>query len=87
LVLQPFEDVGDGTSIVVAAGRGCVYPALSAQMHPDPDLPGELWHDIRSKVEPFQNDYLMVLGKEAVMQVQNQHAWLFHQFGYRIVPM
>ena len=56
-------------------------------MHPDPDLPGGLWHDIRSKVEPFQNDYLMVLGKEAVMQVQNQHAWLFHQFGYRIVPM
>ena len=56
-------------------------------MHPDPDLPGGLWHDIRSKVEAFQNDYLTVLGKEAVIQVQNQHAWFFNQFGYRVVPM
>jgi len=44
-------------------------------------------HDIRPKVEAFQNDYLTVLGKEAVIQVQNQHAWFFNQFGYRVVPM
>jgi sulfotransferase len=44
-------------------------------------------HDIRPRVEAYQNDYLNVLGKEVVMQVQHQHAWYLNQFGYRIVPM
>jgi sulfotransferase len=44
-------------------------------------------HEIRPKVEPFRNDYLTTLGREAVMAVQNQHSWYFNQFGYRIVPM
>jgi sulfotransferase len=44
-------------------------------------------HDIRPKVEPFQNDYLTVLGKETVMQIQNQHGWYLNQFGYRCVPV
>ena len=44
-------------------------------------------HEIRPKVEPFQNDYLNVLGREAVMQVRNQQAWYFMQFGYRLAPV
>jgi sulfotransferase len=44
-------------------------------------------HQIRPKVEPFQNDYLQILGKDAVIQVQNQHSWYFNQFGYRLAPL
>ena len=44
-------------------------------------------HEIRPKVEPYRNDYLNILGKDAVMQVQNQYGWFFNLFGYRIVPM
>jgi hypothetical protein len=36
--------------------------------------------------EPFQNDYLAMLGREAVMQVQSLHAY-FMQFGYRLAPV
>jgi len=43
--------------------------------------------EIRPNVEPFQNDYLNALGREAVMQVQSQHAWYFMQFGYRLAPV
>ncbi len=44
-------------------------------------------HEIRPKVEPYRNDYLGVLGREAVMTVQSQHAWYFAQFGYRLAPV
>jgi sulfotransferase len=44
-------------------------------------------HEIRAKVEPSQNDYMQVLGREAVMQVQNQHAWYFARFDYRLAPV
>jgi sulfotransferase len=44
-------------------------------------------HEIRPKVEPYYNDYMTVLGREAVMAVQNQHSWYFNQFGYRIVAI
>jgi sulfotransferase len=44
-------------------------------------------HEIRPKVEPYRNDYLTVLGRETVMQVQAQYAWYFNQFGYRLAPV
>ncbi len=44
-------------------------------------------HEIRPKVEPFRNDYLATLGRDAVMQIQSQHGWYFTQFGYRVVPV
>jgi sulfotransferase len=44
-------------------------------------------HDIRPKVEPFQNDYLTILGRETVMHVQSQYAWYFAHFGYRMAPV
>ena len=44
-------------------------------------------HEIRPKVEAFRNDCLNTLGREAVMQVQSQHAWYFMQFGYRLAPV
>ena len=44
-------------------------------------------HEIRPKVEPSQNDYLITLGREAVMHVQSQHAWYFNTFGYRLAPV
>ena len=44
-------------------------------------------HEIRPKVEAYYNDYMTVLGREAVMAVQSQFSWYFNQFGYRIVPM
>lgn len=39
---QPFEYLSDGTSILVAVRAGDVDTPFSAQMHPDPDLPGPL---------------------------------------------
>ena len=39
-------------------------------------------HDIRSKVEPLPNDYISVLGKDAVRFIQNNYAWYFTLFGY-----
>ena len=39
-------------------------------------------HDIRSKVEPVQNDYLEVLGRDAVHYLQTNCAWYFKRFGY-----
>ncbi len=44
-------------------------------------------HEIRPKVELRPNDYLSVLGREAVMLAQSQHGWYFNQFGYRIFPV
>jgi len=39
-------------------------------------------HDIRPKVEPITNDYLSILGKDAVRFVQNNYGWYFSLFGY-----
>ena len=39
-------------------------------------------HEIRSKVEPLQSDYLDVLGRDAVRHLQQQYAWYFQLFGY-----
>jgi sulfotransferase len=44
-------------------------------------------HEIRSQVEPLQNDYLAVLGKDAVRFVQTNLAWYFSIFGYPINPI
>jgi hypothetical protein len=30
---------------------------------------------------------MQILGREAVMQVQNQHAWYFARFDYRLAPV
>ena len=44
-------------------------------------------HDIRSKVEPLTKDYMTVLGRDAVLAVQNNFAWYFTLFGYPIAPV
>jgi len=44
-------------------------------------------HNIRAKVEPSTKDYLSVLGRDAVLAVQNSFAWYFNLFGYPIAPV
>jgi sulfotransferase len=39
-------------------------------------------HQIRPKVEPLKNDFLEVLGKDAVQHVEKHWAWYFQHFGY-----
>jgi sulfotransferase len=41
-------------------------------------------HQIRAAVEPLPNDYLDVLGRDAVRHVQTQYAWYFQLFGYPV---
>jgi len=41
-------------------------------------------HAIRPKVEPLTNDYLSVLGPDAVRFVQSNFAWYFSLFGYQV---
>lgn len=40
-------------------------------------------HEIRPKVEPLPNDYLSIIGKDAVRFVQTHYTWYFTQFGYQ----
>jgi sulfotransferase len=47
-----------------------------------PDL-----HEIRSKVELQNNDFMSVLGKDAVRFVQSNFGWYFNLFGYSISPL
>ncbi len=44
-------------------------------------------HEIRPQVKPLQNDYLDVLGRDAIHFVQTNYAWYFTLFGYRTNPM
>lgn len=44
-------------------------------------------HEIRPRIEPLQNDYLEVLGVDAVRHVQQNYAWYFQLFGYHIKPV
>jgi sulfotransferase len=44
-------------------------------------------HEIRPKVELLQNDYLSVLGKDAVRFVQGTYTWYFTLFGYQTIPV
>jgi hypothetical protein len=44
-------------------------------------------HEIRPKVEPLQNDYLGILGRDAVQFIQTNYAWYFTLFGYRVSPI
>ncbi len=44
-------------------------------------------HEIRSKVEPLQNDFLSILGKDAVRFVQGSFSWHFTAFGYQPSPV
>ena len=44
-------------------------------------------HEIRPKVEPLQNDYLNILGRDVVQFVQANYGWYFTLFGYRVSPM
>jgi len=44
-------------------------------------------HAIRPKVEPLVNDYMTILGRDAVKVVQANSAWYFNLFGYPIVPL
>jgi sulfotransferase len=41
-------------------------------------------HDIRPEVKPLENSYLQVLGQDSVRIVEQQFAWYFQRFGYRI---
>jgi hypothetical protein len=43
-------------------------------------------HQIRAKIEPLQNDYLEVLGADAIRHVKQNYAWYFPLFGYHIKP-
>jgi hypothetical protein len=40
-------------------------------------------HNIRHKVEPLQNDYISVLGKDAVRFTESNYGWYFDLFGYK----
>ena len=44
-------------------------------------------HEIRPKVEPLQNDYLSVLGKDAIRYVQSNCAWYFRFYDYPITTV
>jgi len=44
-------------------------------------------HEIRPKVEPLKNDYMSVLGPDAVRFVQNNYGWYFSLFGYQANPV
>jgi sulfotransferase len=44
-------------------------------------------HEIRPKVEPLPNDYLPILGKDAVRFVQGNYSWYFSLFGYSVIPV
>jgi len=44
-------------------------------------------HEIRPKVEPLKNDYLDILGQDAVRFVQGNFAWYFSLFGYQLSPV
>ena len=44
-------------------------------------------HEIRPQVKPLQNDYLSILGRDAVGHVQTHYAWYFNLFGYRTGPV
>jgi sulfotransferase len=44
-------------------------------------------HEIRPKVEPLQNDYLEVLGRDAVRHLQQNYTWYFQLFGYPITQV
>ncbi|HEV3272530.1 MAG TPA: sulfotransferase [Candidatus Methylacidiphilales bacterium] len=44
-------------------------------------------HEIRPKVESLQNDFLSILGKDAVRFVQGNYAWYFTLFGYQTSPV
>ena len=44
-------------------------------------------HDIRPKVELMQNDFISILGKDAVRFVQSNYAWYFTLFGYSTSPL
>jgi hypothetical protein len=41
-------------------------------------------HEIRAKIEPLANDYLEVLGRDAVRHLQQNYAWYFQLFGYPV---
>jgi sulfotransferase len=44
-------------------------------------------HEIRPKVEPLQNDYLDVLGRDVVRHLQQNYTWYFQLFGYPITQV
>jgi len=41
-------------------------------------------HEIRPEVKPLQNDYLDILGRDAVNYVQTHYPWYFGVFGYHL---
>jgi sulfotransferase len=44
-------------------------------------------HEIRPKVEPLQNDYLDILGRDVVRHLQQNYTWYFQLFGYPITQV
>ncbi len=43
-------------------------------------------HNIRSEVRLPNNDYLEILGPDAVRHLEQHHAWYFQRFGYAPMP-
>ncbi len=41
-------------------------------------------HNIRKEVKPVPNDYLDVLGRDTVRQVEQHMGWFFQRFGYPV---
>jgi sulfotransferase len=88
LTTEPAQTVGKVYEYLGLPAFKHDFDQVTQVTHEDDEvfgIPG--LHEIRPKVEPFQNDYLTILGREPVMAVQSQHSWYFNQFGYRIVPM
>jgi sulfotransferase len=52
------------------------------QVHGTPGL-----HTIRPRVEPLANDYMSILGRDAVRFIQNNYPWFFTLFGYQASPL
>jgi hypothetical protein len=64
------------------------FNAVAQVTHEDDQaygIPG--LHEIRPKVKLLQNDYLSILGPDAVRFVQSNYAWYFSLFGYQTNPV
>jgi sulfotransferase len=44
-------------------------------------------HEIRPKVEPLPEDYLEILGRDAVRHLHQHYAWYFQLFNYPVSPV
>jgi sulfotransferase len=88
LTTEPAQTIEEVYEYLGLPGFKHDFERVTQVTHEDDEvfgIPG--LHEIRPKVEPFRNDYLTILGREAVMAAQSQHGWYFNQFGYRLAPV